>query len=141
MSESSNSGAGENQADAAQNAQNEPAPSEEAQPVEGTIMTPEALAALAAIAGNINVSITLANGTTYDLAASVPTAATDPYTFTLKEVSGGNSQTLADFNVVSASDFSVEVNLPTITAGTTKINGGFTLAATPSDEEQRALEA
>jgi hypothetical protein len=136
MSESSDSGAGEHQADAAQNE-----PNEEAQPVEGTIMTPEALAALAAIAGNINVSITLANGTTYNLAASVPTAATDPYTFTLKEVTGGNTQTLADFNVVSATNFSVAVNLPTITAGTTKINGGFTLQATPPAEDQRALEA
>src|SRR6185437_6193124 len=93
MTESSNSGAGENPtgsnpADAAQNS-----PNEAAQPLEGTVMTAEQRAAPAAIARNINVSITLANGTTYNLAASVPTAATDPYTFKLDEVAGSATQT------------------------------------------------
>ncbi|HXS63769.1 MAG TPA: hypothetical protein VN767_13035 [Streptosporangiaceae bacterium] len=127
MTESSNSGAGENAA--------------AAQPIEGTVMTPEQLAALAAIAGNIKVSITLANGTTYNLAASVPTAATDPYTFKLDEVAGSATQTLADFKVVDSSNFSVTVNLPTITAGGTKINGGFNLVATPPSPEQGQIEA
>lgn len=99
-----------------------------AQDTPGTELNPAQLMALAALAGNINVDITLPNGTVYKLAVAVPTGGGDPYTFQLTETpSGGTDQTLADFVLKDQNNFSVQVSIPTIDAGGTKISGGFLL--------------
>jgi hypothetical protein len=98
------------------------------QPVQGTPLTQEQLMALAALAGNINVQITLPSGTAYNLTVAVPTSAAETYTFVLTETpSGGEAQTLADFAFKDQNNFSVAVNIPTIDVSGTKITGGFNL--------------
>jgi hypothetical protein len=100
------------------------------QPVPATQLTPEQLLALAALSGNINVEIEV-GGKKYKLTVVVPTSPTSPYTFLLNEVKGTVEQKLADFQLLDDKNFSIEVNIPTIDAGGTKIKGGFLIKMTP----------
>jgi hypothetical protein len=98
------------------------------EPVQGTPLTQEQLMALAALAGNIEVDITLPSGTAYKLRVAVPTATGESYTFRLTETPGqGTPSDIADFKFKDANNFSVDVRMPEIDVSNTKITAGFHL--------------
>jgi hypothetical protein len=97
-------------------------------------LTPEQMAALAALSGNITVKIELDDGNKYDLAVQVPTSSSEPYSFTLKEEPKGSTTpvTLANFQFTSSNDYSVEVNMPPMKVGEKgRVTAGFKLVDKP----------
>ncbi len=95
-------------------------------------LNPEALAALAAaLGGSITVNIVTAD-TTYALNVTIPTGPGTSYGFKLTstpKAAGGQATTLANFQYKDASDFLVNVAMPTITStdGKTSITAAFNL--------------
>lgn len=80
------------------------------------------------MSGTLDVKITTSDQTLYDLSVTIPTGTGGAKGFSLTETPhGGTLTTLASVSYTSDTDFSVQVDMPPISAGGTTIDGGFTL--------------